>query len=120
MSSSGIKIGQERRNTITDKKIIAIIGATGNQGGGLARAIAADRNGPFVVRAITRGPDSERAVALAKLGVEVMAGDADDPPSLERAIARQRKTLLVRRPCPLRSGNVIEATMELRGLALEP
>jgi uncharacterized protein YbjT (DUF2867 family) len=72
---------------MTDKKIIAIIGATGSQGGGLARAIAADRNGPFVARAITRKPDSERALALARLGVEVVAGDADDQPSLERAMA---------------------------------
>jgi len=70
-----------------DKKIIAVMGATGAQGGGLARAIAADRNGPFVARAITRKPDSDKALALARLGVEVVAGDADDPPSLERAMA---------------------------------
>jgi uncharacterized protein YbjT (DUF2867 family) len=70
-----------------DKKIIAVMGATGAQGGGLARAIAADRTGPFVARAITRKTDSEKALALAKLGVEVVAGDADDPPSLERAMA---------------------------------
>ena len=70
-----------------DKKIIAVMGATGAQGGGLARAIAADRNGPFVARAITRKTDSEKALALARLGVEVVAGDADDPPSLERAMA---------------------------------
>jgi len=72
---------------MTEKKIIAIIGATGSQGGGLARAIAADSNGPFVARAITRKPDSERAQALAGLGVKVVAADADDPPSLEQAMA---------------------------------
>ncbi len=72
---------------MADKKIIAIMGATGAQGGGLARAIAADRNGPFVARAITRKTDSDKALALARLGVEVVAGDADDPPSLERAMA---------------------------------
>ena len=70
-----------------DKKIIAVMGATGAQGGGLARAIAADRNGPFVARAITRKTDSDKALALARLGVEIVAGDADDPPSLERAMA---------------------------------
>ena len=70
-----------------EKKIIAVMGATGAQGGGLARAINADRQGPFVARAITRKVDSEKALALAKLGVEVVAGDADDPPSLERAFA---------------------------------
>ena len=52
-----------------DKKIIAVMGATGAQGGGLARAIAADRNGPFVARAITRKVDSDKAQALARLGV---------------------------------------------------
>ncbi len=70
-----------------DKKVIAIIGATGAQGGGLVRAIQADRQGPFVARAITRKLESEKARALAELGVEVVAADADDPPSLERAFA---------------------------------
>lgn len=43
------------------KKVIAVVGATGAQGGGLARAIAADREGPFVARAITRKVESEKA-----------------------------------------------------------
>lgn len=72
---------------MADKKIIVVIGATGAQGGGLARAIAADRDGPFSARAITRKPDSEKARALADLGVEVVAADIDDPPSLEQAMA---------------------------------
>jgi len=69
------------------KKVIAVMGATGAQGGGLVRAIHADRDGPFTARAITRKPDSERAQALATLGMQIVAGDADDPPSLERAFA---------------------------------
>lgn len=44
-----------------DKKIIAVIGATGAQGGGLVRAIHADRNGPYAARAITRKIDSDKA-----------------------------------------------------------
>ena len=72
---------------MAEKKIIAVVGATGAQGGGLVRAIAADRNGPFTVRAITRTPDSEKARALAATGVEVVAGDADDPAGLDRAFA---------------------------------
>ncbi len=60
-----------------DKKIIAVFGATGAQGGGLARAIAADKSGPFAARAITRKPDSDKAKALAALGVEVVAADLD-------------------------------------------
>jgi uncharacterized protein YbjT (DUF2867 family) len=73
--------------TMAGKKIIAVVGATGAQGGGLARAILADRDGPFTARVITRKPDSEKALALAALGAEVVAGDADDPPSLDRAFA---------------------------------
>lgn len=72
---------------MAEKKIIAVIGATGAQGGGLARAIAADRQGPFAARAITRKPDSEKARSLEALGIEVVAADAEDPPSLERAFA---------------------------------
>jgi uncharacterized protein YbjT (DUF2867 family) len=70
---------------MSQKKIIAVIGATGAQGGGLVRAIHADRDGPFVARAVTRKLDSEKAKALAEIGIEVVAGDADDPPSLGRA-----------------------------------
>jgi len=72
---------------MAQKKIIAVTGATGAQGGGLVRAILADRDGPFAVRAITRKPESDKARALAQLGAEVVAGDADDPSSLERAFA---------------------------------
>lgn len=72
---------------MSEKKVIAVVGATGAQGGGLVRAILAAREGPFVARAITRKPESEKAQALAKLGVDVVAGDADDPPSLDRAFA---------------------------------
>jgi uncharacterized protein YbjT (DUF2867 family) len=70
-----------------EKKIIAVVGATGAQGGGLARAILADRNGPFTVRAITRKPDSDKAQALRAQGAEVVVADADDEASLERAFA---------------------------------
>lgn len=51
------------------------------------RAILADRERPFVARAVTRKPESEKARALAALGAEVVAGDTDDPPSLDRAFA---------------------------------
>ena len=52
-----------------EKRIIAVIGATGAQGGGLVRAILADKSGEFAVRAITRKPAGDKAQALAKLGV---------------------------------------------------
>jgi uncharacterized protein YbjT (DUF2867 family) len=72
---------------MSEKRVIAVTGATGAQGGGLVHAIAADRQGPFVARAVTRQPESEKARSLAALGVEVVAGDFDDPASLDRAFA---------------------------------
>jgi uncharacterized protein YbjT (DUF2867 family) len=72
---------------MADKKIIAVIGATGAQGGGLVRAIQADRSGPFAARAITRNPNSEKAQALRGDRVEVVAANLDDPSSLDRAFA---------------------------------
>jgi len=69
------------------KKIIAVVGATGAQGGGLARAILADRRGPFVARALARDVNSEKARALAASGAEVVAADVDELASLQRAFA---------------------------------
>jgi uncharacterized protein YbjT (DUF2867 family) len=68
-------------------KIIAVTGATGAQGGGLVRAILADRTGGFAARAITRNPDSDAARRLASQGVEVVQADLDDEASLTRAFA---------------------------------
>ena len=69
----------------TDKKIIAVVGATGAQGGGLVRAILNDKHGSFAARAITRNPNSEKAKALADAGAEIVAGDVDDIKSLRKA-----------------------------------
>ncbi len=71
---------------MSDKKIIAVIGATGAQGGGVVRAILNDPTGEFIVRAITRDVNSERAEALANLGAEVVAADIDDEASLIAAL----------------------------------
>jgi uncharacterized protein YbjT (DUF2867 family) len=70
---------------VTERKIIAVVGATGAQGGGLARAILDDPNGGFAVRALTRNVNSEKAKELEKMGAEVVAADVDDPASLEKA-----------------------------------
>jgi uncharacterized protein YbjT (DUF2867 family) len=67
------------------KKVIAVVGATGAQGGGLVRAICEDPEGGFTARAITRNTDSEQAKELERLGAEVVAADIDDPESLARA-----------------------------------
>jgi uncharacterized protein YbjT (DUF2867 family) len=68
------------------KKIIAVFGATGAQGGGLARAILADKTSEFAVRAVTRKPDSEPAKALAAAGAEIAVADLDDAASIRRAM----------------------------------
>jgi uncharacterized protein YbjT (DUF2867 family) len=72
---------------VADKKIIAVMGATGSQGGGLVRAIQGDPGGGFVARAITRDVNSEKAQALKALGAEVVQGDIDDEASLKAAFA---------------------------------
>lgn len=70
---------------MTDRKIIAVVGATGAQGGGLVRAILADPGGGFAVRALTRDAGSDKARALRALGAEVVTADVDDAASLEQA-----------------------------------
>ena len=78
-----------------EKKIIAVVGATGAQGGGLVRAILADKSGSFAARAITRNPSSEKAQALRAAGAEVVAADADKPETLGQAFAGCLRRLLV-------------------------
>jgi len=67
------------------KKIIAVAGATGSQGGGLVRAILADPSGEFTARALTRNVNSDKAKTLANLGADGVAADLDDIESLKRA-----------------------------------
>ena len=67
------------------KRIIAVVGATGTQGGSVARAILGDRAGDFALRVLTRKPSGERAQELARLGAEVVYADADALDSMKRA-----------------------------------
>ena len=72
---------------MAEKKIIAVTGATGAQGGGLVRAITSDPSGGFTARAITRDINSDKAKAVANLGAEVVAASLDDVESLKKAFA---------------------------------
>jgi uncharacterized protein YbjT (DUF2867 family) len=72
---------------MADKKIIAVVGSTGAQGGGLVAAILADPSGGFAARAITRDPAKDKAKALAVAGAEVVQADLDDVESLKKAFA---------------------------------
>jgi len=71
---------------MAEKKIIVVFGATGAQGGGVARAILNDPHSEFAVRAVTRDAGSEKAKELAMMGAEVVTGDVDDLQSLKRAL----------------------------------
>ena len=68
-----------------DKKIIAVVGATGAQGGGLVRAILRDAGGGFSARALTRNPGTRRAGELRAAGATVVAVDLDDAASVRAA-----------------------------------
>ncbi|HYJ42517.1 MAG TPA: NmrA/HSCARG family protein [Steroidobacteraceae bacterium] len=68
------------------KPVITVFGATGAQGGGLARALLADPGRHFAVRAVTRKPDSAAALELERAGAEVALADLDDSCSVLRAM----------------------------------
>src|SRR6478752_2615015 len=69
---------------MTNNRTILITGVTGNQGGAVAQAL---HGAGFYLRGLTRKPDSERAAALARHGVDIVKGDLDDEASLRRALA---------------------------------
>jgi uncharacterized protein YbjT (DUF2867 family) len=72
---------------MSERKIIAVIGATGAQGGGLARAILDRPDSGFAARAVTRNTGSDKAKALAARGAELVVADLDDVASLRDAFA---------------------------------
>ncbi|XP_025047971.1 nmrA-like family domain-containing protein 1 isoform X1 [Alligator sinensis] len=69
---------------MADKKLIVVFGATGAQGGSVARALLED--GTFQVRVVTRNPRKKAAVELKQKGAEVVKGDQDDEQTLEPAL----------------------------------
>ncbi len=71
---------------MTEKKLIAVVGATGSRGGGLVRAILSNSEGEFAVRALTRSAQSGRAQELARSGAEVVEADLDDEASMRDAV----------------------------------
>lgn len=70
---------------MSSKKTIVVVGATGAQGGGLLHAILNDPDHEFNVRAVTRDVTTDKAKALASLGVEVVAADLDNSESVKKA-----------------------------------
>lgn len=91
-------------------KIIAVIGATGNQGGSVANTFLEDPE--WRVRAITRNPASPKAQALASRGAEVVAADMDDKASLARAFAGVHAVYLVSDPISILSAGPDKAAVK--------
>ena len=76
-------------------RTVLITGATGQQGGAVAAALAGK---PFEIRAMTRRPESEKAQALARTGARIVKGDFDDPPSLKSALEGAWEVFAVQTP----------------------
>ncbi|MFF8729366.1 NmrA/HSCARG family protein [Streptomyces sp. NPDC015171] len=74
---------------------VAVLGATGGQGGAVADALLAAR---FPVRAVVRSPRSDRAVRLSEKGAEVVAGDLADVSSLTAAFTGAQAAFAVTTP----------------------
>lgn len=70
---------------MSDKKIIAVIGATGAQGGSVINAILNDSSKNFAVRAITRDSTKPNAQKLKERGCEVVEADLSNKDSLQKA-----------------------------------
>jgi uncharacterized protein YbjT (DUF2867 family) len=81
--------------TATRDATIVVTGATGRQGGAVARHLLEDG---WRVRALTRNPTSDKAKALATLGAEVVRGDMGDPASLRPAFAGVHGVYSVQNP----------------------
>jgi uncharacterized protein YbjT (DUF2867 family) len=78
-----------------DRRVIAVTGATGRQGGATARHLLADG---WRVRALTRDPSSAKAKLLAETGAEVVRADMSDVESLRPAFAGAHGVFSVQNP----------------------
>lgn len=67
------------------KKVVAVLGGTGAQGGGLVRAIHEDPQSDFTARVLTRNAGSDAARALADLGAEIVEADLQRPETIRDA-----------------------------------
>jgi uncharacterized protein YbjT (DUF2867 family) len=89
------------------KKLIAVIGATGQQGGAVVRALQAQ--GQFKVRALTRNPGKHRGLAD-----EVVEADLDRPETLKAAFAGAHGVFLVTNPWERGTDEFKQATAAVR------
>ena len=75
---------------MSESRIVAVVGATGAQGGGLVRAVLDNPEAGFRVRAVTRNTTSDKAASLAAQGAEVVQADLDDPASVQHRYQRRK------------------------------
>lgn len=80
---------------MSSRDVLVVVGATGMQGGGLARAALADPRKRYSVRALTRNPDSEAAQVLAGMGAETVRADLNDQDSVTAAFEGATAAFLV-------------------------
>src|SRR6266404_750975 len=90
-----------------NRKLIAVIGATGQQGGGVVHALQA--SGQFKVRALTRNPEKHR-----ELADEVVEADLDRPETLKAAFAGAHGVFLVTNFQEAGSDELKQATAAIR------
>jgi hypothetical protein len=69
----------------SEKPLLIVLGATGTQGGSVLTYFLSLSPSPYTLRGVSRHPSSPKSVSLSSIGVEVVAGDLDDPSSLEAA-----------------------------------
>jgi len=96
---------------MSGSKTILITGATGHQGGAIARALA---DTGFELHCMTRKPESAAARELASLGCSVVQADLDDAASLRRVLARKWGVFAVQ---STREGGVLREEQQGQRLA---
>jgi uncharacterized protein YbjT (DUF2867 family) len=79
LQNQNLLVSQE---SIMNNKVIAVTGATGQQGGAVARKLLADG---WRVRALTRDANKPAAQELASLGAEIVMGDMENRAELDAA-----------------------------------
>src|SRR3989475_4255539 len=102
-----LEMGGVVKMLANDKKLIAVIGATGQQGGGVVRALQA--RGQFKVRALTRNPDKHR-----ELAEEVVEADLGKPETLKAAFEGAHGVFLVTNFQEAGSNELKQATAAIR------
>ncbi|MGI5499023.1 NmrA family NAD(P)-binding protein [Lentzea sp. CA-135723] len=90
--------------------VVVVTGATGQQGGAVARRLLADG---VPVRALVRRPEADAAQALASAGAELATGDLTDPDSLVAAVRGARAVFSVQTPSLTDFGSNAERAMGL-------